>query len=509
MKWLALVALLLLGSCSGPTYEANYDTTPTLALRFDAWPNPADLSSGTGNASVDSRQSGTFQADWTSRTPVGGYAYYGTGIDAQAHEEQADLWASQRGIDAWVFLSIIPPEIYHATVDTDAIREQFTIPYQKYLTSRYHNRIKFALLLQAISLRYPYPGFPAHPANSTDGGAYLTQWASYVATQIADSQYLTIQGRPLIGLYSAVDISATMWGVFFSALQTDCSCNPIIADWNHSNSDAVRLGETIKAAYPPNPWIPNGATQHAYSEQANLDIVNATPNGTLTTAVISMAQDQRPLTHTVGTDPVISYVDLPTMQEFGQHLRDAWALNPSNVRPVFRVLHAWNEYAEDGQELDPTVQEGFRFLDQVDWQKHPEKTPSTYTYGMSPEALTFTRGGTGWTSARLLGASNASVWSNLEMVDSTPNDTLSFTHVAWKSAKIFGTTASGLGSFEVSVDGTPVTTVSQAAGSTTRHVQLWSTTFGAEGTHTVSIRDVSGQIRIDEEEITWNPQHLN
>lgn len=499
---LLIVVALALVSCSGPTFEAN-DDIPTLALRFDGWPVDA-----TAQATIDPRQATTFRTDWTSRTPVGGYSMYGSGVDAQAHENQNIQWASSRGIDGFVYLCITPAEIYHATADTDPIREDISIPYNAFKSSPYKNRMKFALLLQGISLRYPYPGFPGHPANSTDGGAYLTQWASYVATQLADPQYLQIQGRPMIGLYASPDMPTAMWTTFVSALQTDCGCNPIFTDWQHSNSDAVRLGEAIKAAYPPNPWIPNGTTQHAYSEQAALDVAGSGVNGTLTTAVISTLQDARALTHTVGTDPTLSYVDAPTMPEFAAHLKEMWNVVSSGFRPVFRSIHAWNEWAEDGNGLAPSNQEGYRFLDQIDWQKHPEKTPPAYTYGMSPEALTFTRGGSGWSLARMLGASNASVFNNAEMVDSTGNDTLSLNHVAWQGAAIYGSTASGLGTFEVSIDGAPVATVSQAAGSTTRHVRLWSKTFDVEKTHTVSLRVVSGTVRVDEFEVTTNPQHF-
>jgi hypothetical protein len=166
--------------------------------------------------------------------------------------------------------------------------------------------------------------------------------------------------------------------------------------------------------------------------------------------------------------------------------------------------HSWNEHAEDGPGIEPTTQEGTRFLDGIKWAKYPRLLPSTYTYGLSTENGALVKTGAGWAMQRKLATT---CWNNALMVDSTANDTIALTHVGWQSGKIYGDKCSGCGSFTVQVDGSTVATVSTSNGSTLHHQMLWSSGSLGEATHTVQATIVGdGQVGLDEYEITSNPR---
>lgn len=503
-RWLFALALV---ACSGPTEKAE-SLPPIGTLRFDAWPNPADLVGGTSNAADDPRQSGTFQADWTSRMPALGWAMYGTGVDAQAHADATTNSAADHGFDFFAFLSLIPPEIYHGTADTDAIRETFSIPFQKYLTSSAKPRMKFMLVLQSISLRYPYPGFPGHPANSTDGGAYLSAWAAYVANLLADPQYLVLQnGRKPVGLYSAVDMPTAMWSAFKAAVQATGQDFDLF-DWNNDHTSATRLGATTLCAYPPNPWLPVGNGQHAYSEQATLDFNAAGLSGFRYTSVITAQLDQRPLNKT-GVDAVTPWVDLPTQPELYAHVRDMINKNAISGSQAFApdivIAHSWNERAEDGHGWEPSdpAGEDDRIALTIKWAKHPGQRPTTFAYKVTPEIVPVTKTGT-WTMLRKLGTA---AHANRVLQSSTAGDSLSFSHIATTGFFLYGSTGAGFGSVQISIDGTPVTTVS-LAGSAADHVLLWTSSVLTEGTHTILVTlTTSATVPIDAIGIVSNPSH--
>lgn len=501
-RWFIACALV---ACSGPTERA--DTLPPVGVvRFDAWPNPADLSGGTSNSSIDPRQSGTFQADFNSRAPIQGFANYGTGVNAQAREDQNILYASANGVDFWSFLCIIPPEIYHGTPDTDPIRELFSTPFSAYRTSQYKSRMKFMLILQAISLRYPYPGFPGTPANTTDGGAYLTQWGTYVAGMLNDPQYLVVDGKPQVGMYSGTKMPDAMWATFKAAVTAAGGPAFDLVDWNHDSTTATRLGAASLSAYPPNPGLPSGNGQHTYQEQDVIDTTQGTfiGFGRSYVTVITSHLDQRPLSHNNAVDAVIPWIDQPSQVEWYNHVYRMIHRVTSGFSPKFSILHSWNEYAEDGQCIEPTTQEGTRRLDGVKWARNPATLPSAYTYSMSPEGALFTKVGS-WTMTRLLATT---AHDNRAMTSGTLNDTLSFTHIVTTAFALYGDTALAGGTFNVQVDGgaaTPVSTVGSAA----HHQLLWSSGALAEGTHTVLVTILgTGSVSLDALKITCNPSNF-
>lgn len=481
------------GDAIGLRILAN--TMPPIVMQmFNGWPNAADLTGGTSNPEIDPRQSGTFQADWTSRIPLRGPAMYGTGIDAQAYMDGVLLDASSHGIDALSFLTITPPEIYHATVDTDPIRENISIPYQKYFTSPNKSLAKFMLVLQATSLRYPYPGYPTAyagippvPVNTTDGGAYLTAWGTWVAQQLADPQYLVMRnGRKPLGLLIASAMPAAMWTTFTNAV-TAAGQSFDLVDWNNDISSATRLGATTLAAYPPNPWIVSGIGQHAYSAQAALDVSHAVLAGFRYTSFVTPQLDGRPLSHTGSDSAVIPWIDQPTQPELYAHCREMFTRERSFSGNVFlpdlAVLHGGMELAEDGQAWIPTVGESDRYALAVKWAKDPRTRPSAFSYNVHPEIVLVTKSGT-WTMVRKLGPSIAH--ANRVMQSSTSGDSLSFTHIAVTGFALYGSTGPGFGSVQISIDGSVITTVS-LAGSAADHVLLWTSSTLAEASHTLLV----------------------
>lgn len=386
---------------------------------------------------------------------------------------------------------IYPPEIYHGTPDTNATLEPISTPLQKFLASSIGSSMKFVPLLQAHSIRAPYPGFPAGlPLNTTDGGAYIAQWAAYVQALVDDPRCLRLNGVPVVGMYLSAYMPDPMWTAFKAALnRTIC-----LIDWNRDATNGARLGAVAVTEYPPNPGFPAGAGQHAYSEQAAIDVGYNVPIGFLTTALISIGQDSRP------RNTAHSFVDRPTAPEFYAHCYAQLRAKSSGVVPAFVVLHSWNERAEDGACAEASVQ-GPQWREIFQWAKYPHTRPSTYTYEVNARSLALASTGTWTPSLQLASASH----NNEVVTSSTAGDTRALTHVAWSGCTIYGSTAPGLGTFEVRVDGVLQTTVNQSAGSTTRHVALWTGTF-AEGTHTVTVTVASGTAEFNSFGIVCNPQ---
>lgn len=499
---LAILLAMLLVACSGPSLEIN-DLPPLGIVMFDGWPNPSDLPGGTSNSHVDPRQSGTFQADWTSREPTQGFANYGTGVNVQARADVNINAMADHGVDFIAPLIIIPSEIYGATVDADPIRQDMAQPFNAYLASAYKSRLKFVPLLQSYSLRYPYPGFPGHFANNTDGGAYLSQWGTYVAGLLNDPQCMTIGGKKVVGIYNTPEWPSAMHATFVAAVTAAGGPAFSVIDWSHSPSDAVRLGAIATVNYTPNPGLPAGNGQHSYQEQVTVATALATPAGTGYGAVIDYRADLRPLSHS-GSDAITPWVDEPGLPEHFSHAYSMLRRVVSTFRPTIVVGHAWNEYAEGGQGYEPSKQGGTRALDVLRWAKDQGTRPTTYTYSLSPEGSLFGKVGT-WTMTRLLATT---AYDNRAMTSSTLNDTLSFTHIVTTAFALYGDTALAGGTFNVQVDGgtaTPVSTVGSAA----HHQLLWSSGALAEGTHTVLVTILgTGSVSLDALKITCNPSNF-
>jgi hypothetical protein len=470
--------------------------TPVVMPRFGGFP----LASDTNPSLIDTSLSPTFETDWTSREPVLGFAQYGTAIDAQGIADSEAATAVANGIAAFSYLLIYPPEIYHGTPDTNAILEAMSIPFQKYLASTAGTGLKFVPFLQSISMRAPYPGFPAGlPLNDTDGGAYLVQWANYLRPLIDDPRCLRlpINGfdgptAPVVGMYLSRYMPDAMWAAFLAVLNRTF----VLVDWNRDAVNGARLGAVVMAEYPPNPGFPSGGgQQHAYAEQAAIDVGYNAPIGFLTTSLISTIQDPRP------RNTAHLFVDQPTLPEYYAHVFAQMRAVASAVRSVLIIVHAWDESAEDGPAGQPTKQEGTRYLAPILWSQHPYLRPNTWSYQLNARSTALVSTGT-WTPSFQF----ASVSHNNEVVtSSTVGDTRALTHAAWSSWAIYGSTAPGLGTFTVQVDGVTVATVNQAAGSTTRHVVLASGTF-AEGTHTVQATVASGTVELNSFGVTCNPQ---
>lgn len=421
-----------------------------------------------------------------------------------------------RGVDAIAPLIIIPPEIYAATIDADPIRQGMSTPFNCYRASVKKNRVKFLPLLQSISIRYPYPGFPAAPANSTDGGTYITQWGTYIADMLNDSECVVINGLKTVGMYDTPHMPTAMWTALKAAVTSAGGPSAFnLIDWSHSPSDAARLGAIAIVNYPPNPGLPVGNTQHAYSEMVTINTALATPTGVGFSGVISYRQDQRPLSHS-GSDAVTPWVDEPTLVE---HFQTSYAMMRrvvSGFGVTLVSLHAADEIAEGGQGYDPSKQAdrdqagGTRALDAgCKWGKHPLTRPTTYTYSLSPENSLVVKSGT-WTMARVLGGTWAAanvVYDNRTLSSSTPGDSLTFSHINSTAFAIYGDTSVSGGTFNVQIDGGTAVPVS-TAGSAAHHVQLWSSGALTEGTHTILITNVSGTIVTDAIQITCNPRNF-
>lgn len=491
-----------LGSAIGARVLANVPATPIVVTQFDGWQNAADLAGGTSNSHDDPRQSGTFQADWTSREPTNGYAMYGTGIDAQARVDAVINAFADRGVDCIAPLIILPTGIYGSTVDADPIRQAMSTPFDSYRASAYKSRLKFIPLLQAISLRYPYPGFPSHPANTTDGGTYLAQWGTYVAGLLSDPQCQTFGVLKAVGMYGTPDMPTAMWNVFKAAVVAAGGPPFVLIDWSHSPSDVVRLGAYASVPYPPNPPLPSGNGQHTYQEMVTLEAALAAPVSANFGAVISFRQDPRPLSHT-GVDAITPWVDAPSLPEHFKFAYQQMRKISSGFPSVMTIAHSANEWAEGGQGYEPSKQEDTRALDVMLWARRIMTRPTTYTYSLSTENSLIVKSGV-WTMARLLGTT---VFDNRTLSSSTTGDTLTFSHINSTAFAIYGDTSLTGGTFNVQVDGGAPTLVS-TVGTALHHQQLWSSGVLTEGTHTILVTNVSGTIVTDAIQITCNPRNF-
>lgn len=461
---------------------------------FDGWPVDA-----AAQAIIDPRQATTFRADWTSREPTQGYSNYGSGVNVQDRVDANINAMADNGVDAMAPLIILPAEIYGATPDADPVRQAISGPFNAYLASSVKSRVKFLPLLQAISLRYPYPGFPAAPANTTDGGTYIPQWGVYLAGLLNDSQCMTFGGVKALAMYGTPSWPTAMHTALGLAITAAGGPAFVLIDWSHSPSDVSRLGCYASVNYPPNPGLVAGNTQHPYLALAALNDSLANPLGANYGVVVASRLDQRPLSHT-GSDAVVSWSDQPSLVEHYQHAYAMLRKTASGFSPAFVALHNWNEYAEDGQGYEPNKQEGTRYLEAIKWAKKPVTRPTRYVYSLSVENSLVVKTGT-WTMTPSLGTT---VFDNRILSSSTPGDTMSFSHIAVLGYAIYGETGPGLGAFNVQVDGGAAVLVS-AVGSAAHHQLLWSSGALTQGTHTVAITVVSGTVSLDATQITCNP----
>jgi hypothetical protein len=398
-----------------------------------------------------------------------------------------------------------------AMLGADGPQDASTIDtaYNAYLASPNKSKIKFALMVAPTWLGWPNNTF-AHAQAQYD----------YLATIMADSQYLKIGGQPVLFVYevlNSTNLPQAQWtqlkattGAIFAVSAADS----VSSIQNYS----LQAGTT----YGPNPSLPGGSSRTAWSAQATADSNGwgAVP-GAQCAVSLTPVQDRRP----IGTT---TYRDQPTQPEWMRHLRNARNFTQAGVgAPKLGLIYSHSEVAEGGpfnsiQETSPTTTYS-RYYDAMGWELGGIARPASYVYEISLSNVggSVTHSGTGWvthqpTPGQFGTAGVSGAHDSDEEWSSTANDTITFAHEMMFQLAITGTSGPDTGKFSVSIDGGAPVTVDTYAASPTVHATLWTSSILLTEAHTVVItvlgtKNASSSgttVKLDTGKVTFSPDNI-
>jgi hypothetical protein len=340
---LALSSTLLgCGAAEGPIdLDRSPPEAPPLlgSIRWDAWVK--------GNDAMG----------WVARSLYTQYkhreAFYGwftAGLEDEDEERQIMEreidYAAEAGIDYWAFVWY-PEQGTHP-------QAQIQEPFNHYLRSPNHDRVKFTVILQAGWLMWP----------DTSWSRYENEFLPYIVGLFADPQYVKVDGgRPVVMLFHTQKLPEERLEQLRQATIDAGHEPPYFVNVNMHLESTLKLGLHAVTSYGPSGANPRTMT-HCWAAQAAADKRNWGPRESLDTVVgLTPMADPRP------RRDYGFWIDQPTRQNWRQHLTDAfeWVRkNPKSVSdPPLMLIYNWNELDEGGPGIVPTKQEGTRYLDDI------------------------------------------------------------------------------------------------------------------------------------------------
>lgn len=470
-----------------------------------AWPLPRKLGPPTGSEGWDAygpraqlftsfipgTDANTVYVKYGHRRPTAwqlngqDFQQYGPGIDTQAVADAEIVALADGGVD-WCQFDWYPANAAIAPPQADIMKV-----FEAYRTSAFKARMKWGFMIDPNWLSYgPTLPLPGDWSN-------LTAFLNYIATAIADAQYMRVNGFPIIGVYNYASLSAGNKTTFQNALTTLAGLvgSPLyILVQDHSSTtraDLLAMSPTVVGSlslctYGPNPGLTSTPGQYPWSQQATSDstLWTSSGGGQRIACSVTPVQDRRPLT----TAGVTAYIDQPSMPALSLHLSNAFNFFQSGVgTPDLVMYHAKSENTEGGPGILPTIQERKRYLDALLWQRTGVR-PSSYLYELDAAQLDFTKTGSWTKSAQTFGLFNGD-----ELVSSALNDSITFSHDCCLGLGWLWTIGPDRGIAEVSINGSVVGLFDQYSPVTQYQVLGFMSAQLSGGTQTIKIRDTNSK----------------
>jgi hypothetical protein len=411
---------------------------------------------------------------YSYRMPTFGWFDHGTVTNEQGIIDQEILDAANHGLDYWMF------DWYQQ--DTGAAGAHLMDPFNDYMASQYHSRLKFALMLSNATASY-----------------WDSSEIPYVVSKFQDGQYLkTADNRPIVFWFGASGLNGTgafgpNWRAELNNLtQADKAVGlgaPLIIDNNMDLVATQQYGFAGATSYGPSGSGVGGAGAHCYSAEVAVEKANwrATAQaGLLSVPGLSPINDGRPRNSTW-------WVQQPTYSQWEQQLKDAYtwtssASGASVTNPRLMLAYSWNEIDEGGPGIEPTVQEGTKYLDAIQAVK-TGVYPSTYTDTYNGDNCAISYVGSSWFYNFPVDG-----YQNDEQVSAQNGDTASLTVASSTAFTVTGIIGPNRGKVQVAIDGVSVGTVNLYAAATSTHQTILTSSTLPEATHTIVLTNVSDTV---------------
>jgi hypothetical protein len=328
------------GSGEGPIeVDGNPPSSPPLfgVIRWDAWLK--------GNEALG-WVSRLLYTRYKHREPF--YGWYSSGLDEEVEQdivEREIAYAADAGVDYWSFVWY-PEE--------GQPQAQIQEPFNHYMASPNHDRLKFAVILQAEWLAWPDLGW----------SRYEDSYLPYLTQLFADPQYVTVDGgRPVVMLFHSDQLPQERLDQLRNATSDSGLPAPYFVNVNMNVDSTRALGLDAVTSYGISGARPAG-DQHCWAARAAADEKNWGPRRGVDTVVgLTPMADGRPRRE-AGL-----WSEQPTRLDWRKHLQNAFAWiddHPKSISdPPLLLTYNWNEIDEGGPGIVPTKQEGTRYLDDL------------------------------------------------------------------------------------------------------------------------------------------------
>lgn len=358
-------------------------------------------------------------------TPWQNYRQWGAGVDAQAVCDAGLLEISHPVLGSafdWLQYDWYPPpSCFSGDPGNMPTQSGLMTMFECHRTSAYKANAKFGFMID--------PGWWKYGTSLPGDWSRTTAFRAHLLTAMADSQYMRVQGMPVLGVYAYQNYSApdkATWLAEVDYIASQVGPLYILVQNHNATTRADHLshaGRLSLITYGPNPAL-TGTGQQAWEVQRASDVAQwpSAGGGQFISTTITPSQDGRPLGASDGTRP---WMDLPSMPALQAHISAAMTFTQSGIpqtQPDLVSYHSWSENTETGPGIIPTIQEKRRFLDAMLWAR-TGKWPPFYSYALGARGLTFTKTGTWAVSAQTFG-----MFDGVEVSSTTTSDKVEFTH---------------------------------------------------------------------------------
>lgn len=308
---------------------------------------------------------------------------------------------------------------------------------------------------------------------------YFAAMQTLIANACADPAYMRINGQPLVILYN--DGTAGGWA-------------GNVADWNTLKTaigttvyglaiSSVSLAQACSlqgvVLYEYNGTSVSTVGRHPYNDVYQSDIAHdAAASGLQRQTSRTAYLDRR----TFAAESATAWSDQPTMPEWLNSLSSGIG----STQHVM-LIATWDEVAEQGIGLSPSVQEGTKYLDGIDMVKNGNY-PSSYTFNWSGNWKTCVKTA-GWSEFFPDPNGVQGAHDGDQVISSTTGDTATITLNNMRAADVFAETGPDCGIVEILADAVVVATVDCFAASQTTSAKIATVTFsGPLASHTLAVR---------------------
>lgn len=458
------------------------------AIRWDAWwQNSNQLLGGVPNPSVFST--------YSSRQPTyGWYDHTQTAVDSEINA------AADNNLDYWAF-------DWYPQWQTGGY-QKFQEPFDYYLRSAYHHRMKFAFLIQTY---WVANGDPSDPTSNE--AHWRTDDIPYFINNMKDPQYLKVGGRPVVYWYGSSDLDNTKPCSQIGASAPPCGFSgnstasakaqidyfrskavaagvgdPYIIDAQNGYSAAKAYGFQARTSYePPYSTGPGHACYNTLRSAAKTRN-ESTPTDLGSVPSVSTGFDARP------RSSKLAYYDDATYSEFEGALHDAQAwidAHRSQTPPTpLMLIYAWNEFDEGGKGLAPNVQDGTTMLQAVR-NVRTNTLPASWTDVVNDDrcdAYYYNNNGVAWRQNSGVHGPNGTYHNDTHSTSNSGNS-VTFHSTNADYFQVVGDTGPQGGTYDIYIDDVPVATGRSAYSATAKsNVTLYtSPTLRRSGSHKYSV----------------------